>query len=64
MDRLALVLMIIGAVNWGLIGIFDFNLVASIFGQYSIYSKAIYTLVGVAGIYSISLLFRERRPAK
>lgn len=64
MDRLALVLMIIGALNWGLFGLFQFNLVASIFGETSIISRAIYTLVGAAGIYSISLLFRERRPVK
>lgn len=65
MDRLALILMIIGAINWGLIGLFQFDLVASIFGgSSSIVSRIIYTLVGLAGIYSISLLFRERRPAK
>ena len=65
MDRLALVLVIIGALNWGLIGLFNFDLVASIFGgQTSIISRIIYTLVGAAGVYSITLLFRERRPAK
>jgi uncharacterized membrane protein YuzA (DUF378 family) len=65
MDRLALILMIVGAINWGLIGLFQFDLVASIFGgQSSIISRTIYTLVGAAGIYSISLLFRDRRPAK
>lgn len=65
MDRLALLLMIIGAINWGLIGIFQFDLVASIFGgQTGLVSRVIYTLVGLAGIYSISLLFRERRPAR
>jgi Uncharacterized conserved protein len=65
MDRLALILMIIGAINWGLIGLFQFDLVASLFGgPGTIISRTIYTLVGVAGIYSISLLFRERRPAK
>jgi uncharacterized membrane protein YuzA (DUF378 family) len=65
MDRLALILMIIGALNWGLIGLFQFDLVATIFGgQSSIISRTIYTLVGAAGIYSISLLFRERRPVK
>ena len=65
MDRLAILLMIIGAINWGLIGIFQFDLVASIFGgSASIISRTIYTLVGIAGIYSISLLFRERRPVR
>lgn len=65
MDRLAILLMIIGAINWGLIGLFQFDLVAYLFGgPSSIVSRTIYTLVGIAGIYSISLLFRERRPAK
>ncbi|HHU64298.1 MAG TPA: DUF378 domain-containing protein [Clostridiales bacterium] len=65
MDRLALVLLIIGALNWGLIGLFQYDLVASLFGgQYSMFSRIIYTLVGAAGIYSISFLFRERRTVK
>lgn len=65
MDRLALILMIIGAINWGLIGLFQFDLVATIFGgQSSIISRTVYTLVGAAGVYSISLLFRERRPVR
>jgi uncharacterized membrane protein YuzA (DUF378 family) len=65
MDRLALILMIIGSVAWGIYGLFyPFNLVESIFGAASIISRAIFVLVGAAGIYSISLLFRERRPAK
>jgi len=65
MDRLALILMIVGAINWGLIGLLQFDLVASLFGgMSSIISRAIYTLVGAGGIYSISLLFRERRPVK
>lgn len=65
MDRLALILMIIGSINWGLFGLFQYDLVANIFGgQSSIVSRTIYTLVGAAGIYSISLLFRERHPAK
>lgn len=65
MDRFALLFMIIGAINWGLIGLFQFDLVAYLFGgPASIISRTIYTIVGIAGIYSISLLFRERRPAK
>lgn len=61
MDRLALILVIIGAINWGLIGFFQFDLVASIFGGQSAWlSRIIYALVGLAGLYSISLLFRER----
>lgn len=60
-DRLALVLVIIGALNWGLIGFFQFDLVASLFGgQGAVLSRIIYGLVGLAGLYSITLLFRER----
>ncbi|HIT19575.1 MAG TPA: DUF378 domain-containing protein [Candidatus Fimivivens faecavium] len=65
-DKIALALVIIGAVNWGLIGIFQFDLVAWLFGgQAAILSRVIYTLVALAGIWCISLLFREdaQRPA-
>lgn len=65
MDKLALLLMIIGAINWGLIGLFQFDLVSAIFGgSASILTRAIFTLVGIAGIYSISMLFRERETVK
>jgi len=64
MDRLALILMIIGSVVWGIFGLFRLNLVTYIFGEMSIISSTIFVLVGAAGIYSISLLFRERRPVK
>lgn len=65
MDRLALILVIIGALNWLLIGLFQFDLVASIFGgQDSALSRVIYTLVGIAGVWSISLLFRDREKAR
>ena len=61
MDRIALVLSIIGGLNWGLIGIFRFDLVAFICGgQTSAVSRVIYTLVGLAAVWCISLLFRER----
>jgi uncharacterized protein len=45
-----LILMIIGAINWGLIGLFEFNLVAAIFGEMSAFTRVIYTIVGLAGI--------------
>ena len=65
MDKIALRLVIIGAVNWGLIGIFQFDLVASIFGgQAAVVSRIIYTLVGAAGLWCISLLFRDREMVK
>lgn len=55
---IALIITIIGAINWGLIGLFDFDLVASIFGgTNSMVSKTIYSLVGFAGIINIRLLF-------
>ena len=55
-DTIALILVIIGAINWGLIGIFNFNLVDTIFGVASVISKIIYILVGISGLWSIKLL--------
>lgn len=52
-DRIALALVIIGAVNWGLIGFFGFNLVDSIFGAMSMISRIIYSLVGISGLWCI-----------
>lgn len=61
LDRIALILVIIGALNWGSIGLFQFDIVAWICGgQGAIVSRIIYTLVALAGIWCISLLFRER----
>ena len=60
-DNISLVLVIIGALNWGSIGLFGFDLVGAIFGgQGAIISKIIFTLVGLAGLWSISLLFKEK----
>ena len=59
-DTIALILVIIGAINWGLIGFFNFNLVDTLFGVMSIISRIIYALVGVAGLWSIKLLFAEK----
>jgi uncharacterized membrane protein YuzA (DUF378 family) len=56
-DKIALALIIIGAINWGLIGIFNFNLVDTIFGVMSIISRIIYILVGLSGLWAIRLLF-------
>ena len=58
LDIIALVLVIIGAINWGLIGIFGFNLVASIFGEMSIITRIIYVLVGISGLWSIRFFTR------
>ena len=63
MDTIALILSIIGSLNWGLVGIFKFDLVAWIFGgQAAVLSRIIYTLVGLAGLWCITLLFRKNRP--
>ena len=53
LDWIALTIAIVGAVNWGLIGFFDFNLVATIFGSMSWFSRIIYALVGICGLYLI-----------
>lgn len=59
-DKIALILAIIGGLNWGSIGIFKFDLVAWICGgQGSLFARIIYTLVGLAAVWCISLLFRE-----
>ena len=59
--RTALVLSIIGALNWGTIGLFQFDMVAFLFGgQDNIISRVIYSLVALGGIWCISLLFRDR----
>lgn len=60
LDKISLALVIIGALNWGSIGLFQFDIVAWIFGgQGAILSRIVYTLVALAGIWCISLLFRE-----
>ena len=61
MDRIALIITIIGALNWGSIGLFSFDIVAWICGgQDALLSRIIYTVVALAGIWCISLLFRTR----
>ena len=58
-DRIALILVIIGALNWGSIGLFRFDCVAAIFGgQLSVWSRIIYTLVGIAGLWCVTLTQR------
>lgn len=60
LDKIALILVTIGALNWGSIGLFKFDLVAWIFGgQTAVMSRIIYILVALAGIWCISLLFRD-----
>ncbi len=60
LDRLSLILVVIGAINWGSIGLFQFDIVSWLFGgQDAIISRIIYTVIALAGIWCISLLFRE-----
>lgn len=59
LQKSALVVTIIGALNWGLIGLFDFNLVEAIFGIDSVLSNIVYILVGICGIINIGLLFNH-----
>lgn len=62
MDTIALILSIIGSINWGLVSLFQFDLVAWIFGgQDAVLSRIIYGLVGLAGLWCITLLFRRGR---
>ena len=58
LDIVALILIIIGAINWGLIGFFRFDLIASLFGQLSAISRIMYAIVGIAGIYSLILFWK------
>ena len=61
LDKLALLLVIVGALNWGGIGLFGFDTVACLFGgQMAILSRIVYTLVGLAGLWCVTLLFRDR----
>jgi len=60
-DRIALVLVIVGALNWGAVGLFSFDLVAWLCGgQAALISRIVYTVVALAGIWCVSLLFRPR----
>lgn len=60
LDVTALILVIIGAVNWGLVGFFQYDLVSAIFGEMSTLTRIIFALVGIAGLYSISFIGRDR----
>ena len=61
LDKIALILTIVGGINWGLVGIFQFDLVAWIFGgQSAIISRIIYTVIALAAIWCVSLLFSTR----
>lgn len=57
LQKIALVITIIGALNWGLIGLFDFNLVTTLFESVPVIEKIIYILVGITGLINIGILF-------
>lgn len=59
LDKLALILIIVGAINWGLIGLFNFNLVELIFGDMTFLVRTVYTLVGISGLWGIKLLMED-----
>lgn len=58
-DKIALILVIIGGINWGLVGLFKFNLVDTLFGDLSIISRIIYILVGISALWSTKLMFDD-----
>ena len=61
LDRIALLLVIVGAVNWGSVGLFQFDLVSWIFGgQDALVRRIVYTVIALAGLWCVSLLFRSR----
>lgn len=65
LDNTALIIVIIGALNWLCIGVFGFDFVAMLFGgQGALLSRIVYTLVGIAGIWSITMLFKDKKPAR
>ncbi len=59
LQKSCLVVTIIGAINWGLIGLFDFNLVETLFGADSMLSNIVYILVGICGLVNIGILFNH-----
>jgi len=64
-DTISLLLVIVGAVNWLLVGIFQFDIVAWLFGgQAALLSRIIYSVIGIAGLWCISLLFRDKERVK
>jgi len=64
MNILAMILMILGALNWGLLGIFEYNLLASVFGQGSAVTRILYIIIGLSAVWGVVMLFdkRLRRP--
>ena len=59
LQKILLILTIVGAINWGLVGLFDMNLVSSLFGSATFITRIIYTLIAIAGVINIGILFFE-----
>ena len=64
LDTIALVLVVIGAVNWGLIGFFQFDLVSALFGVNTILTRIVFAVVGICGLYAISFFGRDREVSR
>ncbi len=64
LQKIALVFTIVGAVNWGLVGLLEFDLVAALFGEATILTRLVYSLVGITGLINIGLLFMHSEHAK
>ena len=60
LQKTALVLTIIGALNWGMVGLLDFNLVSALFGEETVLTKLVYSLVGITGLINVGLLFMHQ----
>ncbi|MDD6794435.1 MAG: DUF378 domain-containing protein [Clostridiaceae bacterium] len=60
LDIITFILVLVGAINWGLIGFFDFNLVSALFGNMTIISRVIYALVGISGLYCLSFFAKKQ----
>ena len=60
LDSIALLLVVVGAINWGLIGFFQYDLVSSLFGYSTMFTRIIFALVGICGLYAISFFGRNR----
>ncbi|WP_294350435.1 DUF378 domain-containing protein [uncultured Clostridium sp.] len=59
LDIIAFILVLVGAINWGLIGFFEFDLVATLFGEMTTFSRIVYGLVGIAGLYCLSFFAKK-----
>jgi len=62
-DWITLVLLVVGGLNWGLVGLFEFDLVATIFGDMSVVSRVVYTLVGLSAVYILATIGKISRKA-